>query len=397
MSLYGMMRTSVSGMGAQSNLLSTVADNIANSGTTGYKNANAEFSSVMLQSETGSGGDYQSGSVKTGISYGISQQGALDYVGKSNTDLAIQGNGFFLVTDPSGQTALTRAGDFKKDASTGNLVNGAGYTLMGYALKADGTPDTTSLVPVNVDTTTVTAEPSSVATFAANLPLDAAIGDTYTTSMTAYDALGSKRTVNLSFEKTAAGEWEMTVDGDVTGSTTTLTFDTSGNLTTTPATLTVPVENSQDPTVTTNVVLDFSGMSQKDMDYTVTDTKINGTAASVLSDVSIDSDGTVYAMNANGDKLAKFKIPLGNVSSPDNLTPITGNAFVTNTKSGNLMIGTAESGGLGTVVGGATENSTVDTANELTTMIVAQRDYTANSKVFQTGSELLDVLMNLKR
>lgn len=427
MSLYGMMRTSVSGMGAQSNLLSTVADNIANSGTTGYKNASAEFSSVMLQSE-GNGGDYQSGSVKTKVSYGISQQGALDYVGKSNTDLAIQGSGFFLVTDSSNRTLLTRAGDFTKDASTGNLVNGAGYTLMGYALKADGTPDTSSLVPVNVDTTTVTAEASTEATFAANLPLNGTSAGP--TSLTGYDALGAERTIDLTFTKNATpvtpgtAEWTMSLGGPVelrmdTGvvaASATLIFNSSGVLTgvrlsdgatPTPVTETVSgsslsvwMQNSQDPTnpaAMTQVSFDVSGMSQKDMDYTVTDTNINGTPASVLSDVSIESDGTVYAVNAAGDKLAKFKIPLGNVTSPDNLTPVTGNAFVTNQQSGDLMIGTANSGGLGAVIASATEDSTVDTANELTTMIVAQRDYTANSKVFQTGAELLDVLMNLKR
>lgn len=128
MSLYGMLRTSVSGMTAQSNLLGTVSDNIANAGTTGYKRADTQFSSLLL--ETG-GTEYQSGSVNTDVRYAISQQGALNYT-SSSTDLAIQGSGFFLVNDPSGQTQLTRAGSFQVDASTGNLVNSAGLTLMGY-------------------------------------------------------------------------------------------------------------------------------------------------------------------------------------------------------------------------------------------------------------------------
>jgi len=421
MSLYGMMRTSVSGMGAQANLLSTVADNIANASTTGYKNANAEFSSVMLQSQTGSGGDYQSGSVKTTVSYGISEQGALDYVGKSSTDLAIQGDGFFLVTDSSGQVALTRAGDFTLDASTGNLVNGAGYTLLGYPASATGAGSVAELVPVNISGTTVTAEASTAATFAANLPQSAEDGDAFTSSMTGYDALGTERTVNLTFTKNATvttpgtTEWTMDVAGDAgwslaDGTDVTdpvvLVFDSSGVLTDVtvagasfdPSQLRLKVSNSQDPTNTyTLATLDFSGMSQKNMDYTLLTSNIDGTPASVLSDISIESDGTVYAMNSDGDKLAIFKIPLGYVRSPDNLTPLTGNAYVTNLESGDLMIGTANSGGLGSVISNATENSTVDTANELTTMIVAQRDYTANSKVFQTGAELLDVLMNLKR
>ncbi|MFG1296613.1 MULTISPECIES: flagellar hook protein FlgE [Xanthobacter] len=403
MSLYGMMRTSVSGMNAQANLLSTVGDNIANSGTIGYKAASADFSSVMLQSETGSGGDYQSGSVKTTISYDISARGELDYTGKGTTDLAIQGNGFFLVTDTSGQTVLTRAGNFTQDASTNNLVNGAGYTLMGYAVAADGTVDSTQLVPVNIDKATVTAAASTDATFAANLPTSAAIGDTMTTSLTAYDALGSQRNVSLTMEKTAvdattgAVTWTVTASGDVDPATYTLTFDSSGVLTTSPATFSLAVQNSLNATTTTPVTLDLSGMVQKDMDYTPLTTDINGSSASVLSDISIDGDGTVYAVNGDGDQFAIFKIPLGYVTSPDNLTPLSGNAYQINNSSGPLQIGYAESAGLGTMVSGATEGSTVDTASELTTMIVAQRDYTANSKVFQTGTELLDVLMNLKR
>ncbi|MFG1417294.1 flagellar hook protein FlgE [Xanthobacter sp. V0B-10] len=400
MSLYGMMRTSVSGMGAQSNLLSTVGDNIANASTTGYKAADAEFSSVMLQSQAGSG-DYQSGSVKTTVRYAIDARGALDYVGKSNTDLAVQGNGFFLVTDTSGQIAMTRAGDFRKDASTGNLVNGAGYTLMGYPVPSTGAGGTAALVPVNINNATVTAAATTSGVFSANLPISATSTTApYVVSKTVYDAVGAERTVNLSFQKTTnTGEWTLTVSGDVTTTTQTLQFDSSGNMTlpAAPAKLSIPVVNSQDPTVTTTMSLDLSGMKQKDMGFTILTNTEDGTAASVLTDVSIDTDGTVYAVNADGDKFAIFTVPLGYVSSPNNLTPLTGNAYTTNTKSGALQIANAEQNGQGSVISGATENSTVDTANELTTMIVAQRDYTANSKVFQTGAELLDVLMNLKR
>ncbi|MFG1392442.1 flagellar hook protein FlgE [Xanthobacter agilis] len=408
MSLYGMMRTSVSGMSAQANLLSTVGDNIANASTTGYKAASADFSSVMLQSETSSGGDYQSGAVKTSISYGISTQGTLDYTSKTTTDLAIQGDGFFLVTDSSGASALTRAGDFTQDASTGNLVNSAGYNLMGYAISSDGTVDTTSLVPVNIDNATVTSAVSTEATFSAVLPSTATSSDdALTTSLTAYDALGSERTVTLSMTKNATAttsgttEWTVEATGDIdpTPTTFTLIFDSSGNLTNADAAsaFSVSVTNSQDSTVTSALTIDLSGMTQKDMDYSVLTSDIDGSAASVLSDISIDTDGTVYAVNDDGDQFAIFKIPLGYVTSPDNLTPITGNAYTVNQESGSLQIGTADSGGLGSIVSGATEGSTVDTASELTTMIVSQRDYTANSKVFQTGTELLDVLMNLKR
>ena len=134
MGLYGMMRTSVSGMAAQANRLSTVADNIANSSTTGYKRASTEFSSLVLES---GGSAYELGSVETRVRIGISEQGTFKFT-TSVTDLAVKGNGFFLVNNESGQTYLTRAGSFVKDGN-GDLVNAAGYRLMGYS-QAPGAP-----------------------------------------------------------------------------------------------------------------------------------------------------------------------------------------------------------------------------------------------------------------
>ena len=127
MSLYGMMRTGTSGMAAQANRLSAVSDNIANSDTDGYKAATAEFSSLVVP---GSPGQYNSGGIDTTIRHSVNQPGSIRYT-TSSTDLALQGNGFFIVTDSSAVPYLTRAGSFVPDAQ-GNLVNTAGYYLMGY-------------------------------------------------------------------------------------------------------------------------------------------------------------------------------------------------------------------------------------------------------------------------
>lgn len=124
MSLYGMMRTGVSGMNAQANRLSAVADNIANASTVGYKRAETQFSSLVLPS---TGGQYNSGSVLTNVRYGISDQGGIRST-SSTTDLAIDGNGYFVVQGADGSTFLTRAGSFVPDKN-GNLVNSAGYYL----------------------------------------------------------------------------------------------------------------------------------------------------------------------------------------------------------------------------------------------------------------------------
>src|SRR4051794_11937906 len=139
MSLYGIMRTGVSGMAAQSNKLSTVSDNIANVNTTGYKRASTEFSSLILKSGSG---NYDSGSVETTVRYAISDQGSLQFT-TSATDLAVQGNGYFVVQNSSGSNYLTRAGSFVPD-STGNLVNTAGFQLMGYNIQNGAAPATSA-------------------------------------------------------------------------------------------------------------------------------------------------------------------------------------------------------------------------------------------------------------
>ncbi len=421
MSLYGMLNTSVSGMNAQSNLLGTVSDNIANSGTAGYKAADTEFTSLLLQSGETSGAEYQSGAINTKVRYAISQQGALNYT-SSSTDLAVQGNGFFVVNDTAGQALLTRAGGFHVDATSGNLVNAGGYTLMGYDVR-DGAADpvlngTAGLVPVNLGSTTLAASPSTTGTFAANLPAAADVITGATagsngadatfsekSSLVTYDNLGGQVTLDIYLSKTAQSpaQWEMAVynraDAPASGgfpyasgslATQTLSFDASGRLSSS-GTVDIPVPNGS------TLALDISGMSQLATGYTPLTATVNGNAPVSASDVSVGADGTVYAVDQTGQRVQLFKLPLAYVASPDELAPVTGNAFSISEKSGNLQVGFAGEGGLGAVVSGATEQSNVDMASELTRMIVAQRDYTANSKVFQTGAELLDVLMNLKR
>ncbi|TCT07945.1 flagellar hook protein FlgE [Aquabacter spiritensis] len=418
MSLYGMLRTGVSGMTAQSNKLGTIADNIGNSGTAGYKRATAEFSSLLLDSGPGS---YDSGAVKSNVRYAVSQQGALNYT-TSSTDLAIQGNGFFMVQDPIGQPYLTRAGSFAVDASTGNLVNNAGFALMGYDI-SQGPADVMlngagGLEPVNLGAAKFAANPSRVGAFAANLPATAdiaagatpagnAAGATFSekSSMTAFDNLGNSVVLDIYLTKTADGPatWEMTVfdraDAPAGGgfpyaaaalSSQTLTFDDMGILASDPTfALTVPGGQPLE--------FDISGMTQLASDYTPLTATVDGNGPSPVSSVSIDNNGIVFAIDESGRSTPIFQIPIASVASADRLAPKAGNVFEATAESGGVQIGFPNEAGLGTLVSGATEQSNVDMAAELTEMIVAQRDYTANSKVFQTGSELLDVLMNLKR
>lgn len=419
MSLYGMMRTGVSGMSAQANRLSTVADNIANSGTTGYKRSRAEFASMVLPSMEGS---YNSGGLKTAVLSSISSQGVLQYT-TSASDLAIDGNGFMVVQDASGSPFLTRAGAFVPNAN-GELVNAAGFKLMAYSL-ANGTPSATAngfegleLVKVSQDELSATAStqgslianlPSAAAVVpAADLPSANAASASYSakTSLVAFDNLGSQVLLDVYFTKSAAGTWDVAVYDKAQAAagttfpyasgpliTESLSFDpTSGKLAAaspTGVTLTVPGGASLE--------LDLSKLTQLATDYTLADVKVNGSPPSSIKQFEISNDGTVYAQFENGSLKALYRIPLATVQSPDMLISLAGNVYSQSADSGVVRMGFPNEGTNGSVVSGALENSNVDVAEELTNMIESQRSYTANSKVFQTGSELMDVLVNLKR
>ncbi|MBB3656264.1 flagellar hook protein FlgE [Rhizobium sp. BK650] len=435
MSIFGSMKTAVSGMNAQANRLSTVGDNIANVNTTGYKAVSTSFSSLVLPS---SGGNYNSGGVQTSVRQAVSDQGDISYT-TSTTDLAISGDGFFIVQGPDGTPVLTRAGDFQKD-DEGNLVNAAGFQLMGYSYNS-GAPAVVvngfdGLVPVNVNQEGLTAIASTSGVFKGNLDSGAAVApvapatlpsanaatttaDTKKFSMVAYDHLGNKVMYDFYFTKTSvvtpvpaagatASTWEVAVfrNADAaTGGTTSfpytggagaivasgpLTFDRDGKM------LTGGAITINDTRNALSIGMDLSGFTQLGAAFAGTGTP-NGQAASPVKDVTIDGDGIVYAKYEDGSTKPLYRIPLANVASPDKLTLMSGNVYSANGQSGVTVTGFPQTNGLGTIKSGALEGSNVDLAGELTEMIEAQRSYTANSKVFQTGSDIMDVLVNLKR
>ncbi len=421
MSVYSLMRTGASGMNAQGSRLATVADNIANAKTTGYKRSSTEFAALVLAGNNTSG-QYSSGGVESYTRYSVSQQGILEF-STSNLDLAINGDGFFLVQGGSDDTALTRAGSFVLD-SDGNLVNAAGYSLLGYPIDTDGNTvvanGTAGLEVVSIGGQALQASPSTTAEMSFNLPSNAtvvaaanlpsanAVTAEYTskTSIVGYDSLGNERVLDIYFSKTAAEQWEVTVysaeDAAPGGTfpytaaalaTDTLLFDaSSGDLTGASASsLTIPVPAGE------NLAFDMSDATQLAAEYTVLNIAVNGNGPAEAAALEITDDGFVMAIYDNGTRVPTFRIPLGSVLSPDRLTPQAGTTYTLSSDSGDLLVGLPASGGLGSVVSGALEASTVDLATELTTMIESQRNYTANSKVFQTGSDLLDVVVNLKR
>ena len=420
MSIYGMMRTSISGMEAQADRLSTVSDNIANSSTTGYRRASTEFSSLILEQ---AGSRYNSGSVETTVRYDISGQGGFDYT-TSATDLAISGDGFFVVEGSAGEVLLTRAGSFVVDGQ-GDFVNAAGFALMGVELAGgDGVlaaNGAAGVERINIGSLSLQANPSRSGSLFVNFPADADVVAaanlpsantvdsrfTAVSSLVTYGNLGREVTLDVFSAKSSEGIWEVAVydraDAGAAGgfpyasgplSIATYEFDpATGQFdAASPNSIDIPVPDGE------TLQLDMSQSSQLSTGYVVRGAaNVDGNAASAVESVAVGSDGLVYAVFENGDRVATHRIPLAQVASPDNLRPLSGNVFVQGVDSGAIQLRTAGQDGLGTIASGALEQSTVDIASELTSMIETQRNYTANSKVFQTGAELTEVLVNLVR
>ena len=421
MSIFGIMRTGVSGMAAQGSKLGAVSDNIANVNTVGYKRASTEFSSLISE---GNHSEYNSGGVETTTRYAISDEGLI-MGSTSKTDLAIKGNGFFVVTDAGGTPYMTRAGAFVKNGSH-ELVNSAGFYLMGYPIQ-NGQPTVVAnsldgLERINLANVAYEATPTTSGSLkgvldsnaavipAATLPSANVAGSTYSSkaSIVTYDNLGNKQMLDVYMAKTgtAPDAWQAAIFDQSTATaggfpygaagsapltTATLTFDGTGQLTTAPANFAIAIPGGATATI------DFSQVSQVATGETALELAVNGNAPSAVDTVEIADDGTVYAVFENGARRATYRIPLATVPSVDQLTPQSGNVYSISDKSGDVIVGFPETGSFGSIRAGALEQSNVDLATELTAMIESQRSYTANSKVFQTGSEILDVLVNLKR
>lgn len=417
MGLYDAMNASVTGMQGQSNYLTNIGQNISNSATVGYKEADTEFSTMV---DAAGVGQTAAGGVISSTRLDISHQGTLES-SSSSTDLAISGNGFFVVSNASGQQFLTRAGSFVPDAS-GNLVNAAGYYLNGYSL-ANGAPSIASnslsgMQIVNVNSSTLSATPTTTGTLTANLPsTDSTIAtanlpsantssSTYDekTSLVMYDDLGASHTIDVYFAQTASGTWEVSAfdhsDASASGgfpyspgslATTTLTFDPSnGHLASTSASsLSIPVPGGA------TMGLDLSAMTQLAGSFAVSTSTVNGNAAASISSVTIANNGTLSYQLTNGSTVSAYQIPLATVASPDNLESSSGNIYTPNVLSGQASVGTAGTGQFGTIKSSELEESTVDIATELTNMIVAQRDYQANSQMFKCGGDLMNTLLQL--
>ena len=436
MSVTGGLFAGVTGVASQSTAFGIISDNIANSQTVGYKETRARFQTLVTRSTTLTG--YSPGGVQSRPLSDPNLQGLLQAT-KSDTDMAIDGNGFFVVNDKAVPTSddeflLTRAGAFKTDEE-GRLVNTAGYYLQGWRTDVSGNianNDTrdllTSLETVDLSQFGQIANATDDVTINANLPADAADGDDFIANVTIYDSQGFDYLLRTTWtKKTAtANTWTYTYDlvrNPGTNNATsvslpgsrTMVFNPDGSLnavnTGTAGTVNDPATETLQISAThfgrsveaATITLDWgifgqsTGMTQFKGAFEVSLLNQDGSGPSALKGVSISEEGLVVANFANGQARNIYRLPLATVPATTQLSPLNGNAYGITSTSGDIVLKVPTTGGTGRVQANALENSTTDIAKEFTELIITQRAYSASTRVITTGDQLLDEIIRIKR
>ncbi len=444
MGVSSSLYSGVSGLNANSNAMSVIGNNISNANTIGFKSSRAIFGDLLSSQISGSGGASQVGrGVGLSIVDNVFGQGTFENT-ETNTDLAVEGAGFFIASDPLSGNAgnfYTRAGAFRFDAD-GSLVNPEGYNVMGYAL--DENDNTVGdLTPIEVNTNSFTqANQTGSVDLNTNLnsdattipapgfdPADPSGTSNYATSIQVFDSLGSTHQMTTYFTKTAEQQWEWNsvVDGgELSGGTPgeltivgdgTLEFDASGNLIRVDGQelYTDPGNTDSDPvfprplaTTTAGDLAWNNGAVQDqqiaiDMQTTqyaspsvVVSQEQDGYGTGTLVKLSIDAEGYIIGNFSNGAPRKLMQMALAKFTNPNALDKIGNNMYSQSTSSGVPVVGTVGSG-VGDIFTNALELSNVDLASEFVKMITTQRGFSANSKTITTTDEMLAEVINLKR
>jgi flagellar hook protein FlgE len=401
----------LSGLNASDTALATISNNLANLNTTGYKDTTVNFQDMFYQllGSNGSGDQLQVGAGTSVSSIDTNFAGGTTQGTGVNTDVAITGNGFFVVQNGS-NTYYTRAGDFTRD-SNGNLVTADGYQVMGYPA-TNGVIDTNGgLGPISLQDGTINPpSPTTTMSMTTNLSSGTAVGDTYNTTITVYDSLGTSHVLSIAFTRTDTG-WSYNAtlpSSDLTGATGTnttvqsgtLTFDTNGQLTsTTPVSFNIA--NLADGASTLKFQWNLADANGQGLITQVSAassnaTTQNGYSSGTLTDFSINSDGTILGDFTNGTKVLG-QIALANFANLEGLTKQGDNNYAATISSGSAIIGAPGTNSLGTLTGSALELSNVDMSSEFSNLIIAERGFQANAKSVTTFDQIAQDTINLIR
>jgi len=407
--------TAITGLNGNQQWLNVISDNIANVNTIGFKSERVTFEDLVAHSLTTfanntpknteiGGGSFIALTVKD-----FSQGSFMNT--NSPTDLALDGEGFFMVKDNQGTVYYTRAGQFRLDAN-GDLVNVDGMKLQGWTLDNNGNivgaldkinvpyainPTITTKInlvePTNLDSRSNVISASFV-------PTDSNTFN-YVNSMTVYDSLGNPHTLSFYFQKTnessSGSTWNVSVyqDNNLTSpvGSSTLNFDTNGNLTSgSPFTLSLTLSNGA--TSPQSISVDVSKIKQVASDF-IFYANQDGFAKGDLLGVAVTEDGIVKGMYSNGNVKNIARLAVATFKDKEMLVRKGNNLYLPNTQTFTPII--TPGGILSKVRSGFLELSNVDISREFINLITAQRAYQANARVITTDDQILQEAMNIKR
>ncbi len=403
----------LSGLNASSKALDVTGNNVANSGTVGFKTASAHFSDVYAASLSGGGAS------QVGIGSSMSavvQQFTQGNITTTNNplDISINGGGFFRMSQ-SGAITYSRNGQFHLD-NAGYIINDKTQRLTGYPVDANGnvvpsTPVDLKLSASQIPPRATSAPLSGNLTAVINLdsresnpavaPFNFANPQTYnfSTGLSVYDTLGVSHTLTTYYVRTGAGAWSAyaTLDGANPQLVGNMTFNSSGALTSGPTyalpsyALTTGATTPWSPGT-----MDFTGTTQYGSESGVDRLTQGGYTAGALAGITVGSDGVIQGRYSNGQTRALGQVVLANFTAPTGLVNLGGNQWAESSVSGPALVGSPGSGSLGVLNSSSIEESNVDLTAELVTMITQQRNYQANAQSIKTQDQVLQTLVNLR-
>jgi flagellar hook protein FlgE len=413
----------VASIKAQQTRMNVIGNNLANVNTTAYKGSRVTFQDMIAQTIRGASRPSDSLGGTNPIQYGLgvlisgtdinNEQGSLSATNRP-TDLAIQGNGFFMVSNGD-RVAYTRDGAFDIDAEGVLVHRSTGERVLGWtADPASGVFDQNAVVGTNSKLVIPIGQRTAVqvtttASFAGNLDARDAIVPGPLPPLTdpawrvaglrTFDSLGAPQDLTVHFIKTNTGEWTWQVSAQ--GGTTvsgggTLIFNGSGILTAgSPATITITPPPGGSPPY--DVEFDFSRVGQLAVETQVQSAGQNGFPPGSLQGFSIGVDGTITGLFTNGLTRPLGRIAMVIFPNSNGLERMGNNMWRATDNSGLPVVGASKSGGRGSINAGFLEQSNIDIGNEFTDLIVTQRGFQANTKVVTTVDEMLQDLINMKR
>ncbi len=427
---------SVASVKAQQTRMNVIGNNLANVNTTAYKSARVTFQDMISQTMQGATRPSEGNGGTNPIQYGLgvsvgstdvnNEQGSLGATNRPS-DLAIQGNGYFMVPNGDG-VAYTRDGSFDLDANGDLVQTSTGNRLLGWTADAQGSIDTSTPISastsLNIPIGKLNAvQATTTATMKGNLSAEADSSATYTAQMTVYDSLGGSHQVTIQYSNHstdmtadpsapsgASNSWDWTAyEGADTNGTMIGSSSTSGN-SKIYANGTGSYLSALASGATNNIILpaasgtpavpisvDFSGIGQLKSDSQVTMGTQNGFPPGSLEGYNIGTDGVITGLFTNGLTRSLGQIAMSNFPNPNGLSRVGDNMWRATDNSGTAVVGTAQSGGRGVINSGYLEQSNVDISSEFSDLIITQRGFQANTKIITTVDEMLQDLINMKR